>query len=388
MTTLYWIGYSWFITPSRVAISISSTTSSEGDDSKDIDNDILDWEPQTQFVPFPEMGIMETMGISGIGGYYPEAQSTLSPKNTEWLQQVKLIDAAFERMLADALVREILKCVKRIREAEASKKEEKKIKKPDNKSSHFIIVQGPAFPKILGRLSYRRIMQLAPQDTHLFFMTFRRRFLTPNPVNEMKTTIQSDFRGCLYGPYPSFHDESLCRKYYLLCRCDTSPEICLQYPLMIEFFSQTPDSIVEDDALKNLFTSIGINNYLEQDFYINSSNDSWVLHPEKGEIIQRVWIPGQLKAVNDNSMQELKKRFNMSVRTETSELRRLHEVFAETIHSDRDFTKLIDVVSAVAAKKVKNSSYRNSQNPFVCLANTSKIQLEELFNRYDEANKT
>ncbi|MCD4829527.1 MAG: hypothetical protein K8R90_08900 [Candidatus Cloacimonetes bacterium] len=285
----HWIGYSWFITPSRAAIYLACE--SESEKSKDTDSYLL-WKPSSENVPFPEMGVMETLGISGIGGYYKEAQSLLSKESIEWLQQVKRIDSGFERILADMLTETISTITSEITDNE----------------EHCIIVQGPAFPKLIGRLSYRRILENHPKCS-LVFMTFRRRFLTPNPVQEFAdNAILTENRGILAGPFPSLHEDSICRKYYFLPNHDTREKSAasskqLHYPLMIESFNQTYDVLEENRRLNSLFQGLGVTRRNGE--IVIRDEARWVLHPGNAEIIQKVFIPIELRNVNNNSILEL-----------------------------------------------------------------------------------
>jgi len=236
------------------------------------------------------------LGISGLRGHYPESQSALSRSEEEWLEQVKLIDQHFERLLADLIMGVINHAL-----------DENK----GNKSHRFII-QGPAFPKLLGRLAYRRILDQAAVNG-VFFMTFRRRFLMPHPM--MADGAPASY---LTGPIPSVHEHSLAKKYYLLpdIKKEETDGLKPDIPLMIEVFEHPSKPERAMDAFKSVLNDLGVQRVKGTESYMvdHADADLWELFPSLSSVLQKVPAPRRLLEANRRSLEEM----NVSLNTKWS----------------------------------------------------------------------
>lgn len=155
-------------------------------------------------------------------------------------------------------------------------------------------------------------------------MTFRRRFLTPNPLIETefvdKTDIrkkQKDFDGMISGPIPSSHQEAIARKYYILPKLNHGSgenfnpgRYC---PLMLELFEQNLPRKADKDSLANFLFDIGIRKHQEEENDIihiaNDKKEKWSIHPDI-YAFQKVLLPKQMLDIHRLSIDKLRKLLN------------------------------------------------------------------------------
>jgi len=322
--SVIWVGYSWQLTAGKSALCVAVSKSEVGEegDTKQ-DREVLSfpliWDSRAKPVPLPEPGMVSALGISGLGGFHPEAQSILGPAGGDWVEQVKLIDQRFERILADLLMG-IVNGIAR-REEPFDGWLPGVAGKRASASSVHIVIQGPSFPKLLGRLAYRRL-SMANEQLTVSFLTFRRSFLTPNPLllSELTTPEQSGRNVLLHGPVPSVHDEAIVRRYYILPRPVSPleedkrssgqqpdfPGLRGQYPLLMEAFCQ---GLVGQEALVSrvdrVLQSIGFSSGTTPDGEWVAEWGRWQQHPRE-EALRRVWVPKHMMEVNAASLAGLR----------------------------------------------------------------------------------
>ena len=330
---IIWVAYSWQLTAGPCAMCISVTSSDLADgrggnrDRQALDPEVLHfplaWDARAKPVPLPEPGMVAPLGLSGLGGFHPEAQSTLTARENEWLAQVKLIDQGFERLLADLLTG-IVNGVAEWEPPFDSWRPEAGDGEP--RRTH-IVVQGPVFPKLLGRIGYRRICLRHP-DLHLFFMTFRRRFLTPNPLL-LEDTSTEGFPGVIHGPVPSEHEEAVVRKFYVLppaadyeyrrqgkrpekAGAGPDPEDTVRgvqrgdYPILVEVFCQGTDLATEKVVLAEFLEGVGLRHVQRPNgrAELEADPNRWWQHPHEAAL-RRVWVPRLLLEANRASLGRL-----------------------------------------------------------------------------------
>jgi len=308
---IVWVGYSWELTARQCCLCVAADDARyvDGQRTKEdpsISHYPLCWQANAEPVPPPPPGVVDTLGVSGIGGYLRESQSHLSTRESEWLEQVKLIDQGFERILADMLTGILNSLL------------DTHIDGDGNPRRTYVVIQGPAFPKLLGRLGYRRIRE---QDAGLsvYFLTFRRRFLTPNPLVLEDGLDSTDdgkprpFGGMIHGPVPSDHEEAAVRKYYVLPAMIHAPavnasngNVCGGYsPLMLETFGQNTDSKADKDALVGFLAHLGVRRQNDGTIVAEGNRVGWLDHPST-PAFRRVHVPAPLLEVNQASLQRLR----------------------------------------------------------------------------------
>jgi hypothetical protein len=298
--TTIWMGYSWLLGYPRSYLCISVS------DSWKFTHYPVAWDSNVKSSIPPPLGIMDTIGIAGLGTSPIHAQSKLSDIDTRWGSQIKKLERSFERVLADTIQGVIYERLKN-----TSKEERYRLN---------IVIQGPAFPKLLGRLSYRHL-RASHSNMSVYFMTFRRRFLTPGPLL-LKEGAREIEKGLIRGPYPNDHEESVVRRYYILPRTTVpatkanefpfasdivynTPEPAVSFcPLMLEFFCQNQDDERENEmkALATFLADLKIYHADENGFC--TDGNEWSVYPSPAAL-QRVIVPSQLLEANRQSRKKL-----------------------------------------------------------------------------------
>lgn len=288
-----WLGYSWFLGPIKSHLCVTVF-----DGVKTIHYP-LSWDSDLRPTSPPTPGISDTMGISGVGAYLFNSQSKLSSEEEEWRVQVQKLERGFERLLADVLqgiVSDTLETYK------------------DRKL--YFVIQGPAFPKLLGRLSYRHLRN-SKKKVSFYFMTFRRRFLTPSPLLKWEKSDKK-FNGMIHGPLPSNHEESIVKRYYILPK---NEEVLGRFcPLMVEFFHQNEPLPSDNAEMANFLSQIGLRATPK---FISVDAKKWDYYPD-AKAFQVVMVPAPLliasKASNLKLHRLLGERDDILARKKAEEL--------------------------------------------------------------------
>lgn len=309
---IVWVGYSWELTARHCCLCVSTDDARFTDGSREggepsISHYPLCWQANAEPVPPPPPGVVDTLGVSGLGGYLRESQSHLSGRECEWLEQVKLIDQGFERILADMLTGILNGLLGRKNDEGAGT------------GRTYVAIQGPAFPKLLGRMGYRRIRE-GDASLSVYFLTFRRRFLTPNPL-VLEDGIASvgsagapvPFRGMIHGPLPSDHEEAAVRRYYILPATVHAPPVPSAVtsawqgysPLMLETFGQNTDTRADKEALVAFLGHLGIHSQNDGTIVVEENRIPWQEHPDT-PAFRRVPVPAPLLAANRASLDKLR----------------------------------------------------------------------------------
>lgn len=348
-SSLFWIGYSWFLGPTQSMLTVSYVQNEGAKKSKikavdsKPESKTFKWPSKIEASAPPDPGIVSTLGIAGIGGYLLDAQTKLSPQELLWREQVKCLEDRFERMLADALMATIHRIIEEHPKAR-------------------IVIQGPAFPKLLGRLSYRNMRD---GDLDILFMTFRRRFLTPSPL--LRHEVLSDKSlGYLYGPIPSFHEEAYTRKYYLLPAMSENqlsfPIASGHYcPLLIELFEQNVTSSREADLqrLEELLEGLGVNISSDNRIVINKDSALWSIYPNQ-EAFQRVLTPKELLQAHRHSVVKLR------------------ELADQDVNSNENFDNLIRFLDVAdeKAKQIDNNDLAKAARGYIAKAKDKVLEIK------------
>lgn len=295
-----WIAYSWHISQQKVHLCIG-TREVGGTDSALLSN--LLYFPfdisQSATLP-PDMGVVAPLGVSGLNGPYQGATSPLDVYKNQWHSYALRMDEEFERTLANLLLPQIFP----INNDQEPLFQEEPIK--DNYDfPKYIIIQGPAFPKLLGRIAYRH--KVNSNGPHILFITFRRRFLTPNPI--MTEAFNDIKKGIVQGPFPDLNKEALLRRYYLMVESEVD-----EIPLMIEFMQHDQQYPFDQNIVDDFF-----NDVLQLKFNLDGSisspdKKSWVLHPDRNfsPALHQVAVPKILYDLNLETLRELYKKTSMS----------------------------------------------------------------------------
>jgi len=275
------------------------------------------------------------LGISGLRGHYTdESQSALSRSEGEWLEQVKLIDQHFERLLADLIMGVINHALD-----------------DGDDDEHRFIIQGPAFPKLLGRLAYRRILDRATM-AGVFFMTFRRRFLLPHPM--MAAEPQETY---LMGPIPSVHEHSLVKKYYLRPEItgvvpNEQPEI----PLMIEVFEHPSEPERAKLILATALQDLGVQ---RESKAIMVGGETWDRFPTSSSVVQKVPAPRKLLEANRLSLEAMNRALKPKWSDATIDFNSVSPILrllAEKKQSNMAIGELLNCVAGRVAATNKDTS--------------------------------
>lgn len=272
-----WLGYSWFLGPAKSHLCVTLI-----DEDGKANHYPLSWDSDLKPTTPPIPGISDTMGISGVGAYLFNSHSKLTNEEEEWRAQVERLERGFERLLADVLQGIVSGAL-------------------DNFVGNRVnfVIQGPAFPKLLGRLSYRHLRN-SKKDVSFYFMTFRRKFLTPSPLLAWETN-SSKFEGMIHGPLPSNHEESIIKRYYILPKNEVNNVAGRFCPLMLEFFQQNEPKEEDNNEMAVFLSSIGLKATPRQ---ISVDSNSWSFYPAS-KAFQVVMVPAPLLLANRSSKAKL-----------------------------------------------------------------------------------
>jgi len=235
-----------------------------------------------------------TYGLSMLGGQYSFLYSPLIENQSPWLEQIQNTDMVFERVLADILLATIIKVQGEETEGDSKtigKGNLKAVKrngdightegtgKDINKESRIILVKGPAFPKLLGRLAYRRLNDWCG-DYRVVFITYSRRFLSPLPFRPPKDFTTDKI---IKGPFPSVHETAILRYFYCLPGREYIPASCQTpdqlLPLRLEVFCQN----------KSVGWAKNTTDIILSEFMIDKK--SWAYYPKEEKDFATALIP-------------------------------------------------------------------------------------------------
>lgn len=268
-----WIAYSWRITRTRATMVVASNSARE----EKTRLYSLNWPLSACAVPLPDLGTAEPIGLAGLSNWSLYSASPLAEDSGEWVRRLRAIDVQFERCLADLLLSVLLHETQR--------------------GARRIVIQGPAFPKLVGRLAY---LGDTTEGLDVHFMTFRRRFLLPNPL------VGTVLKGGIAGPFPSLHDEGICRRFYAVFREERAQTLRAEpslLPLMVESVCLSGLSDGGLSAARELFGGQGN----DADFAptYTSEHDVWTPYPNDHPATEKVMIPAPLERVRLSSVDTL-----------------------------------------------------------------------------------
>jgi hypothetical protein len=196
-----------------------------------------------------------------------------------------------------------------------------------------IVVQGPAFPKLIGRLCYSNILEHKTGPS-IFFITFRRRFLAPTPVLRPDEPINNNkcLEDYLYGPFPDPHESALIRRFFLWNPAAQNLETL---PLMIEVLANEEGGKNSRSEVESFVRELNQTGGKYSSFLDSSQ---WILHPDV-TTLKKVYVPKELLNLNKSSWNKLTDL--LSSDTEINK-----EVFRGPIHIDRKIALRLERLSS------------------------------------------
>jgi hypothetical protein len=128
----------------------------------------IKWDMDIRYAEPPLINTQGVYGISMLGGQYTFAYSPIVENQWEWTEQIQISDILFERVLADMLITAIIKAQETVtyKKTNSKKKKNKTVNKTNlaeesklckDDAANIILVKGPTFPKLLGRLAYQQM---------------------------------------------------------------------------------------------------------------------------------------------------------------------------------------------------------------------------------------
>lgn len=315
---IYYVAYSWNISGNLIQLCVGYSRESQTKQAHSSSKNEEHFFCYSQKVKVdnaipPDMGTSATRGISGLHAISEKSRSPLDIEENYWHQQIEVIDSAFERILADLMLNIIQT---KIINSDNDTANTQKSTLADNKKINYIIVQGPPFPKFLGRMLYRD--NYNGETYQLVFATFRRRFLTPNPFSNMDETELK--RGKKYGPCPDLNKEALLRQFYFLPHSKAINNNDTTFmPIRFDFLHHNQMNLFKpDEIVEPLFEHLSIKKLelantkkFGYDFEFIDKR-KWVEHPDVGLETHRVAVPYALYQLNKQSQNVLCEQFKIN----------------------------------------------------------------------------